>query len=223
MFCDLRGFTAFAETSEPEEVMGILRQYHEALGELIYRHEGTVEHFAGDGVVVLFNDPLPCPDPSARAVRMAIAHRVHVEPPRSLAQARPRSRLRRRHRPGLRHAGHDRLRGPVRLRGDRPSSATRVAPVRRGRKRRHPHQPARARVDRGSVAGGAGGDLTLKGFVRPVTAYRILHLRLIPPEPEIIGPDPAQSCAAAVSTHGTAQQWQCERQHSGLERLRQHR
>jgi class 3 adenylate cyclase/CheY-like chemotaxis protein len=78
VFCDLRGFTAFAETSEPEEVMGVLRQYHEALGELIFRHEGTVEHFAGDGVVVLFNDPLPCPDPSARAVRMAIAMRTRI-------------------------------------------------------------------------------------------------------------------------------------------------
>jgi adenylate cyclase len=78
VFCDLRGFTAFAETSEPEEVMGVLRQYHAALGELIFRHEGTVEHFAGDGVVVLFNDPLPCPDPSARAVRMAIDMRACV-------------------------------------------------------------------------------------------------------------------------------------------------
>jgi adenylate cyclase len=78
VFCDLRGFTAFAETSEPEEVMGVLRQYHEALGQLIFRHEGTVEHFAGDGVMVLFNDPLPCPDPSARAVRMAIAMRARI-------------------------------------------------------------------------------------------------------------------------------------------------
>ena len=78
VFCDLRGFTAFAETSEPEEVMGVLRQYHEALGQLIFHHEGTVEHFAGDGVVVLFNDPLPCPDPTARAVRMALAMRARV-------------------------------------------------------------------------------------------------------------------------------------------------
>src|SRR5690606_29464700 len=75
---DLRGFTAFAETSEPEEVMGVLRQYHAALGELIFRHEGTVQHFAGDGVVVLFNDPLPCPDPTARAVRMALSMRARI-------------------------------------------------------------------------------------------------------------------------------------------------
>jgi adenylate cyclase len=78
VFCDLRGFTAFAETSEPEEVMGVLGQYHEALGQLIFRHEGTLERFVGDGLVVLFNDPLPCPDPSARAVRMAIAMRARI-------------------------------------------------------------------------------------------------------------------------------------------------
>jgi adenylate cyclase len=78
VFCDLRGFTSFAETSEPEEVMGILRQYHEALGELIFRHEGTLERFVGDGLVVLFNDPLPCPDPSARAVHMAVAMRARI-------------------------------------------------------------------------------------------------------------------------------------------------
>jgi adenylate cyclase len=78
VFCDLRGFTAFAETSEPEEVMGVLRQYHEALGELIFRHEGTLERFVGDGLVVLFNDPLPCPDPSARALRMALEMRARI-------------------------------------------------------------------------------------------------------------------------------------------------
>jgi adenylate cyclase len=78
VFCDLRGFTAFAETTEPEEVMGVLREYHEALGRLIFRYEGTLERFAGDGLVVLFNDPLPCPDPTARAVRMALEMRACV-------------------------------------------------------------------------------------------------------------------------------------------------
>lgn len=73
VFCDLRGFTAFAETVEPEEVMGVLREYHEAMGSLIFRFEGTLERFAGDGLMVFFNDPLPCPDPAARAVRMAVA------------------------------------------------------------------------------------------------------------------------------------------------------
>jgi adenylate cyclase len=78
VFCDLRGFTAFAETSEPEEVMAVLREYHAALGELIFQFEGTLERFAGDGLMVFFNDPLPCPDPAARAVRMAVAMRERV-------------------------------------------------------------------------------------------------------------------------------------------------
>jgi class 3 adenylate cyclase/CheY-like chemotaxis protein len=72
VFCDLRGFTAFAEAAEPEEVMGVLREYHASLGALIHKFEGTLERFVGDGLMVLFNDPLPCPDPPARAVRMAI-------------------------------------------------------------------------------------------------------------------------------------------------------
>ena len=78
VFCDLRGSTALAETAEPEELLGVLREYHAALGELVFRFEGTVEHFAGDGLMVFFNDPLPCPDPTARAVRMAVAVRERV-------------------------------------------------------------------------------------------------------------------------------------------------
>jgi class 3 adenylate cyclase/CheY-like chemotaxis protein len=70
--CDLRGFTAFAESAEPEEVMTVLREYHAALGALIQKFEGTLEHFAGDSLLVLFNDPLPCPDPCQRAVKMAL-------------------------------------------------------------------------------------------------------------------------------------------------------
>jgi adenylate cyclase len=78
VFCDLRDFTAFAEAAEPEEVMGVLREYHGTLGGLIDKFEGTVERFAGDGLLVLFNDPLPCPDPSLRAVRMAVEMRDEV-------------------------------------------------------------------------------------------------------------------------------------------------
>jgi class 3 adenylate cyclase len=74
-FCDLRGFTAFAETAEPEDLMSVLRDYHAAMGELIFRFEGTLEHFAGDGMMVFFNDPLPCDDPAGHAVQMAIAMR----------------------------------------------------------------------------------------------------------------------------------------------------
>jgi adenylate cyclase len=75
VFCDLRGFTSFAETAEPEEVMEVLREYHAALGTIIHRFEGTLERFLGDGLMVLFNDPIPCPDPAARAVKMAVAMR----------------------------------------------------------------------------------------------------------------------------------------------------
>jgi adenylate cyclase len=75
VFCDLRGFTAFTESAEPEEVMAILRQYHAALGELVYRYEGTLERFAGDGILILFNDPIPYPDHAERAVRMAVEMR----------------------------------------------------------------------------------------------------------------------------------------------------
>jgi class 3 adenylate cyclase len=72
LFCDMRGFTAFAETTEPEDMMVVLREYHDALGPLVHRYEGTLDHFTGDGLLVYFNDPVPCPDPALRAVRLAV-------------------------------------------------------------------------------------------------------------------------------------------------------
>lgn len=78
VFCDLRGFTAFAESSEPEEVMAVLGEYHAALGELIFRYEGTLERFTGDGLMVFFNDPIPLDDPAQRAVEMALVMRDRV-------------------------------------------------------------------------------------------------------------------------------------------------
>ncbi|MET0852563.1 MAG: response regulator [Candidatus Rokuibacteriota bacterium] len=78
VFLDLRGFTAFAETSEPEEVMSVLREYHAATGKLILEHEGTLERFTGDGMMIFFNDPVPVPNPAERAVRMALAIRERV-------------------------------------------------------------------------------------------------------------------------------------------------
>jgi adenylate cyclase len=71
-FCDLRGFTAFAEQADPEELMTLLSEYHRLMGEAITKHEGTLEHFAGDGVMVFFNDPIPQDDHVERAVRMAV-------------------------------------------------------------------------------------------------------------------------------------------------------
>jgi adenylate cyclase len=78
VFCDLRGFTAFSETTEPEEVMGVLREFHATMGKIIHHYEGTLERFAGDGMMIFFNDPLPCADPPERAVRMAVAMRSGV-------------------------------------------------------------------------------------------------------------------------------------------------
>jgi len=77
--CDLRGFTAFAETAEPEDVWKTLEEYHDALGDLIARFEGTLERFTGDGLVVFFNDPVPCDDAPLRSVRMALAMRERVQ------------------------------------------------------------------------------------------------------------------------------------------------
>jgi len=79
VFLDLRGFTAFAETAEPEEVMGVLREYHAAMGQLIVEHEGTLERFTGDGMMIFFNDPVPVDNPAERAVRMAVAMRERVD------------------------------------------------------------------------------------------------------------------------------------------------
>jgi len=78
VFVDLRGFTGFTETAEPEEVMGVLREYHAELGRAIIAYDGTIEHFAGDGVMILFNDPVPVPNHELQAIRMALVMRDSV-------------------------------------------------------------------------------------------------------------------------------------------------
>jgi adenylate cyclase len=78
VFLDLRGFTAFAEVAEPEEVMGVLREFHAEMGKLILEHEGTLERFTGDGMMIFFNDPVPVPNPAERAIRMALAMQDRV-------------------------------------------------------------------------------------------------------------------------------------------------
>ncbi len=75
LFCDIRGFTAFCETAEPEETIEVLQTYHEEMGALINAHKAGVDHRMGDGIMVLFNDPLPCDDPAGDAVRLAMAMR----------------------------------------------------------------------------------------------------------------------------------------------------
>jgi class 3 adenylate cyclase len=79
VFLDLRGFTAFAEVAEPEEVMSVLREYHASMGELVLAHEGTLERFTGDGMMIFFNDPVPIPNPAERALRMTVAMRDRAE------------------------------------------------------------------------------------------------------------------------------------------------
>jgi class 3 adenylate cyclase len=78
LFCDLRGFTAFSETAEPEDIMAVLAEYHGAVGPLIRKHEGTLDRFTGDGMMVFFNDPLPCDDAPERAARLALEMREAV-------------------------------------------------------------------------------------------------------------------------------------------------
>jgi GAF domain-containing protein len=78
LFCDLRGFTGFSEISDPEDVMSLLRDYHVAIGEIIIKYNGTLEHYAGDGVMVIFNDPIPVLNPALQAVRMALDMRTAI-------------------------------------------------------------------------------------------------------------------------------------------------
>jgi adenylate cyclase len=79
LFCDLRGFAAFTDASEPEEVMAILREYHESMGELIFRYEGTLERILANRIMIVFNDPIPCADHTERAVRLALDMRDKVQ------------------------------------------------------------------------------------------------------------------------------------------------
>jgi class 3 adenylate cyclase len=78
LFCDLRGFTGFSESSDPEDVMALLRDYHAAIGEIIVKYSGTLERFAGDGVMVIFNDPVPVENPALQAVLMAVDMRTAI-------------------------------------------------------------------------------------------------------------------------------------------------
>jgi class 3 adenylate cyclase len=78
VYFDLRGFTAFAETAEPEELIDVVREYHAVAGELVFAHRGTLEHFAGDGLMVFFNDPVPVPEHELQAARLAVGMRERI-------------------------------------------------------------------------------------------------------------------------------------------------
>ena len=141
LFCDLRGFTAFSETSEPEDIMQLLAEYHGALGPLIRKYEGTLDRFTGDGMMVFFNDPLPCPDAPERAARCSPSRcAMRWRPLARPGRKRPSAGIWHRHGAGLRHAWADRLRGSLRLHGDRRRHQSGGPALRRGRRRPDPDQ-----------------------------------------------------------------------------------
>ena len=189
VYVDLRGFTGFTESAEPEEVMSVLRQYHAELGRIIIAHDGTIEHFAGDGMMILFNAPVPVENHELQAIRMTLAMREAL----TVLSASWRKRG---HELGF-GAGiaggyatigtigfEQRLDygavGPAcnlaaRLCGEAKDTQILVA------------QRVFAKVEE-SVEAAAIGDLDLKGFHRPVSAYNILGIR-----PEGLGPSKALS------------------------------
>ena len=136
VFLDLRGFTAFTDRAEPEEVMELLHEFHAALGRIVLEHGGTLERFAGDSVMVFFNDPVPMERPGrGRGAHGAGGAGGLPAAGRRVAQARLRSRPGLRHRAGLCDAGQDRLRGALGLCRHRRRHQPGGAAVRRGRRR----------------------------------------------------------------------------------------
>jgi len=178
VFLDLRGFTAFTETADPEEVMSVLGEYHAAMGRLITEHEGTLERFSGDGIMVFFNDPVVIPDPAPRAVRMAQAMQHEVS---TLSN-------------GWKRRGYDLAMGvgiaqgfatiggigfPGRIDygaiGTVTNLAARLCSEAVGGEILL-SQRVHGALD-GEVATEPAGELTLKGFHRPVPAFRVVHER----------------------------------------------
>ena len=176
VFLDLRGFTAFTETADPEDVMGVLGEYHAAVGRLVLAHEGTLERFSGDGIMVFFNDPLTVADPAARATKMAVAIQVEV---RELAR-------------GWARRGYDLKMGigiaqgfatigaigfPGRIDygaiGTVTNLAARLCGEAKGDEILVSHR-VRSLLDGHGLAVESAGELALKGFHRPVPAYRVV-------------------------------------------------
>jgi class 3 adenylate cyclase/CheY-like chemotaxis protein len=182
VFCDLRGFTAFTESTEPEEVMGVLREYHESLGELIFRYEGTLERFLGDGIMIIFNDPIPCADHTERAVGLALDMRTAVE---RLAKEWRRkghalgfgigiaSGYATLGQIGFEHRREYTAIGSVTNLASRLCGEAQPGQIVIG-------QRAFSSVE-GSVEAVPIGDLTLKGFNRPMPAYDVVRWRGQPP------------------------------------------
>jgi adenylate cyclase len=178
VFCDLRGFTAFTETSEPEEVMGVLHDYHTSLGELIFRYEGTLDRFAGDGIMIIFNDPIPCADHTERAVHLALDMRDRV-------QALCKQWQRKGHSLGFGvgiAAGYATL-GQIGFEQRREYTAI-GSVINLASRLCDEAKPGQIVVGQRAfsaveqyVEAGSIGELNLKGFARPVAAYEILSWR----------------------------------------------
>jgi len=178
LFCDLRGSTAFAETAAPEEQFEVLRAYHETLGELIPAYEGTLEHFAGDGVMVFFNDPVEVEEHELQAVRLALAAQKRFA---ALSNEWEKRGIRLGLGIGI-EAGYATLGrigfdgrydygalGPVTNVASRLSTHATGGQILVGQR---VHAAVEERVDAGPV-----GELELKGFGRPITAYEVRGVR----------------------------------------------
>jgi adenylate cyclase len=166
VFLDLRGFTSFAEVAEPEEVMGVLREYHASMGELVMAHEGTIERFTGDGMMIFFNDPVPIPNPAERALRMTVAMRERTE---QLA-ARWRQRGYELH-AGIGIAGRLDY-GAI---GTVTNLAARLCGEAQGGQILISQRVQAAVSELAQTE--LLGELNLKGFHRPMAAFRVLRLR----------------------------------------------
>jgi class 3 adenylate cyclase len=178
VFLDLRGFTAFTETADPEDVMAVLGEYHAAVGALVLEHEATLERFTGDGIMAFFNDPVQVPDPGLRAVRMALAMQREVH---RLAE-------------GWKKRGHALSMGigiaqgfatiggigfPGRIDYGAIGTVTNLAARLCGEAQGGEilvSQRVQASLD-GAVASEGAGELVLKGFHRPVPAFRVVAAR----------------------------------------------
>jgi class 3 adenylate cyclase/putative methionine-R-sulfoxide reductase with GAF domain len=178
LFCDLRGFTGFVETAEPEELLGVLRSYHETLGELIPMFDGTLEHFAGDGLMVFFNDPVPVAEHELQAIRLALATRERF---RNLAVTWGKRGIELSLGIGI-AAGYATL-GRIGFEGRYDYGA--LGPVTNLASRLSTHaQPGQVLISQRVLAAAEEavdvrqvGEIGLKGFARPVPAYEIRALK----------------------------------------------
>ena len=178
LYLDLRGFTAFTETAEPEEVMAVLAEYHNLVGALVTSHQGTIEHFAGDGMMIFFNDPVPLENAPAQAVRMALLLREQFA---SLRASWSKRGYMLDLGMGI-TAGYATL-GAIGFEGRRDYAvigsianlAARLCGEAKGGEI-VTHQKTLGRVD-DLVASEPLGGLTLKGFAQPVSAFNVIRLR----------------------------------------------